>query len=195
MKNMLCTSLLALTAMSVQTAQAGDASCNARYNTVVFVYPKPVGDPIYDKLSENAKSMRNSSPEGILDATFGKGQYEVVKIDDVPLTANGKSVVSEKLHNDKAVLITGADGKPKITPTHTGWRYIYAAEPFDDGVRTDIRIERFDKTPVTGKPMLLHARWTAIVNKAVLQDWTVASYPYGFVTQMYVTDCPLAHNR
>ncbi|MCO8312470.1 hypothetical protein [Pseudomonas mandelii] len=195
MKNMLCASLLAFTAMSVQMAQAGDASCNARYNTVVFVYPKPVGDPIYDKLSENAKSMRDSSPESILDATFGKGLYEVVKIDDIPLTANGEPVMSEKLHNDEPVLITGADGKPKITPTHTGWRYVYTGEPVDDGVRTDIRIERFDKTPVTGKPMLLHAKWTAIVNKAELQDWTVPSYPYGFVTQMDVTDCPLARNR
>lgn len=195
MKHMLCASLLALTALSVQMAQAGNTGCNASYFTVVFVYPKPVGDPIYDKLYENTKSMRGISPEGILDATFGKGQYQVASRKNVTIAANGQPSSGEGLDNADPIIFTGADGKTQVIPSHTGWRYVITAVPVDDGVRTDLRAERFDKTPVTGKPMLLHARWTATANMAKLQDWTVPSYPYGFVTQMYKTDCPLTLNR
>jgi hypothetical protein len=180
------TILLATIALPSLSAQAEEVTCKVEYYTVVFEYQEPAMEPIFDKLNANTKSMRGATPEQILDATFGKGQYTVPTRNIIAITPDSKTPQwAEGLDNGRPKTIVNSSGKSVVVPTHIGWQFSYAAAPINGAIKTVLHVYRPNQTPITGQTPVLEFGWLAIEGESRARvDGRV-----GVVTKLMRTNC------
>jgi hypothetical protein len=141
-----------------------ESDCSATYQTVVFDYPKPVTDPIFNKLYSYTKQLEGSAPDDILRGALGQDQYKV-------------------LARDRIVIV--ADGKPHLYESPSGWTFSYTTSVVNGQVKTWLTGSE------TGgeNPRKLGAGWTAYEGQSTEQVWGKPSYAYGFVSQLLRSNC------
>lgn len=155
-----------ITSSVVATDRSNPAVCSATYQTVVFEYPKPVTDPIFNKLYDMTRFMEGSAPDDILSAAFGQDQYRALARDKAEIRADGKP-------NSHAA---SAD------PT---WRFNYTTFVVNGQINTFMTGDELGAE----KPRKLGAGWESLEGQSHMQTFGKPTSTYGFVSQLLRSSC------